>query len=240
MTSSVTILVMTNGPIYPSELILIRHGESELNVRKAIAIARHDTEKILLDEIRDADVQLTDQGKTQAIATGKVMQTKFEKLDVAYVSPFIRTMDTFHLIEREIGYQIPLKADDRLREREFGIFSQMTMFGIEKHYPQEASRLNLEGEYYYRPLGGESYPDMGLRLHSLLHSLYEHESAKRILIVTHADVIQMIRKMLERLSESQLLEMNRVDDVVNCGVTSYHYDHSADYLKLVEYNQILY
>ncbi len=225
---------------YPSELIIVRHGESELNVRKAIAIAKHDTERILLEPIRDADVELTDRGKEQATATGKALQTNIDKLDLAYVSPAIRTMDTFHLMERELGYKVDLRTDDRLREREFGIFSQMTMYGIEKHYPQEASRLKLDGDYYYRPLGGESYPDMGLRLHSLLHSLYSHQPGKRILIVTHADVVQMIRKMLERLTEAQLLELNRTDDVVNCGVTSYHYDAATNYLKLKKYNEVFY
>lgn len=226
--------------IYPSQLIIIRHGESELNVRKAIAESRQDTERILLEPIRDADVQLTDRGKEQAAATGRQLKTKYEKIDAAYVSPFIRTMDTYHIMERELGYPIPLHQDDRLREREFGILAQMTLFGIEKHYPQEAARLKLDGEYYYRPLGGESYPDMGLRLHSLLHSLYDHQKGQRIMIVTHADVVQMIRKMLERLSEAQLLELNRTDDVVNCGVTTYHFDASINYLKLIKYNEALY
>lgn len=227
-------------PIYPAELLIIRHGESELNVRKAIAIARRDTERIMMEPIRDADVVLTDRGKQQAADTGRALKTHFEHIDIAYVSPFIRTMDTFHLIEREIGYHIPLQPEDRLREREFGIFSQMTMFGIEKHYPQEAQRLKVEGEYYYRPLGGESYPDMGVRLHSFLHSLYQHQSGQRVLVVTHADVVQMIRKMLERMSEAQLLELNRTDDVVNCGVTSYYYDSTDDYLRLRRYNEVFY
>lgn len=226
--------------IYPAELIIVRHGESELNVRKAIAESRHDTERILLEPIRDADVQLTDRGKEQAAITGRALAHHFDHIDTAYVSPFIRTMDTFHIMEREMGYHIPLNPEDRIREREFGIFSQLTWYGIEKHYPQEATRLKLEGEYYYRPLGGESYPDMGNRLYNFLHSLYTHKSGKRVLVITHADVVQMIRKMLERLTEAQLLELNRTDDVFNCGVTSYHYDDTINYLKLSRYNEVFY
>jgi len=232
---------MQDAPLlYPSELIIVRHGESELNVRKAIAESRMETEKIMLEPIRDPDVMLTARGKQQASETGKALHDKFPKIDVAYVSPFIRTMDTYRLIERELGYSPDLHPEDRAREREFGIFAQMTWAGIEKHYPQEASRLKLEGEYYYRPLGGESYPDMGLRLYNLLHSLYQHQAGKCVLLVTHADVVQMIRKMLERLTEGQLLEMNRTDDVVNCGVTTYHYDADKDYLALNRYNEVFY
>lgn len=230
----------TSTTQYPSEVIIVRHGESELNVRKAIAESRHQDERILLEPIRDADVALTDRGKEQARSTGLALGKHFPKIDVAYVSPFIRTMDTFHIMEREIGYEIPLNPEDRIREREFGIFSQLTWYGIEKHYPQEAARLKLEGEYYYRPLGGESYPDMGLRLYNFLHSLYTHQIGRRVLVVTHADVVQMIRKMLERMSEAQLLELNRTDDVYNCGVTTYHYDATINYLKLSRYNEVFY
>ena len=57
---------MQDAPsIYPNELIIVRHGESELNVRKAIAMSRKDTEQIMLEPIRDADVPLTDRGKAK-------------------------------------------------------------------------------------------------------------------------------------------------------------------------------
>ncbi len=230
----------TETPIYPSELIIIRHGLSELNVRKAIAVATEQADTYTVEPIRDADVPLTDVGRRQAFETGREMSQRFDKIDIAYVSPFVRTRDTFLEIQRGLGYDISVSYEDRVREREFGIFSQLTMLGIEKHYPQEAARMRLEGDYYYRPLGGESYPDMGVRLHSWLHSLYQHQCGKRVLCVTHADVVQMIRKMLERLTEAQLLELNRSDDVHNCGVTSYHYDPHVDYLKLTNYNEILF
>lgn len=228
-------------PIYPNELIIVRHGESELNVRKAIAIAKGgDIERMTLQEIRDADVPLTARGREQAQLTGRALATRHHQLDVAYVSPHLRTRDSFSELHEQLGYSLPVHYEDRLREREFGIFGQLTMYGIEKNYPHEAARMRLEGDYYYRPLGGESYPDMGLRLYSWLHSLYEHQSGKRVLVVTHADVVQMIRKMLERLTETQLLELNLTDDIVNCGVTSYFYSPDVNYLKLNKYNEVFY
>ncbi|MBP9827215.1 histidine phosphatase family protein [Candidatus Saccharibacteria bacterium] len=228
------------APIYPSELIIVRHGESELNVRSAIAVAKGETDRIMLDQIRDADVPLTDRGREQAIITGQGLARHFNQIDIAYVSPYLRTRTSFSLIREQLGYELPVRLEDRIREREFGIFSQLTMHGIKTHYPQEASRLYAEGEYYYRPLGGESYPDMGLRLYSWLHSLYQHQSGKRILVVTHADVVQMLRKMLEKLSEEQIIELNHTDDVINCGITHYQYDPKVDYLRLIRYNEVFY
>lgn len=225
---------------FPTELIIIRHGLSELNVRLAIAKARHDSSRVLLDQIRDADVPLTKLGYEQAQHTGRALARFYNKIDKAYISPTLRTRDTFTEIQSTIGYHIPFQLEDRIREREFGVFGQMTSYGIEKHYPVEAARLKLEGGYYYRPLGGESYPDMGNRLHSFLHSLYRHQVGKRILIITHADVVQMIRKILEKLTEAQLLELNETDDVLNCSITQYSYAADIDYLRLIRYNEVYY
>lgn len=218
----------------------MRHGLSELNVRMAIANAQHDTSRTLLERIRDADVPLTQIGREQALDTGTAIARHFGRIDRAYASPSLRAHHTFLELEKGVGYPIPLQLEDRIREREFGIFGQMTRFGIEQHYPVEYARLQLEGEYYYRPLGGESYPDMGVRLHSFLHSLYRHQVGKRILVITHADVIQMARKILEKLSEAELLELNRSDDVLNCSVTHYVFDPEINYLRLGRYNEVFY
>ncbi len=225
---------------FPTEILFVRHGLSELNVRVAIANARHDTSRTLLEQIPDADVKLTEVGLEQAKATGQAIARHFHDIDKAYVSPTLRTRDTFKAIQEAAGYDIPVQYEDRIREREFGIFGQMTRYGMEKHYPMEYARLQLEGEYYYRPLGGESYPDLGDRLHSFLHSLYRHQVGRRIMVVTHADVIQMARKILEKLTEAELRELNRSDDVLNCSVTHYVYDPEIKYLRLGRYNEVFY
>lgn len=227
--------------IYPSELILIRHGESELNVRRAIAEANQDSHTIKITHgIRDADVALTERGFEQSRLTGQALGQSFDKIDFVYASPYIRTVQTLQSITQEIGYDIPMRFDDRIREKEFGIISLYTQRGIKSKFPEEEERRQLLGNYYYRPLGGESYPDMGLRLHSFLHSLYRHHPHQRILVVTHARVITMIRKMLEHLNEKELLNIEAHDDVANCGVTNYRYDPTADYPTLDQYNQIYY
>lgn len=227
--------------IYPSEVVFVRHGQSELNVRQAIAEANHEIEEMHLGhDIRDADVELTDDGREQAKLTGQALRENFKPFDLAYVSPHRRTVDTFNIIRAQLGEGLDVRFEDRVREKEFGVIGTYTRSGMKKHVPFEAKRLELDGPYYYRPAGGESYPDMGLRLHSFLHSLYSHQSNKRILVVTHADVILMVRKMLERLSEAELLKLDATNDVSNCGVTSFVYSDKADYLVLDKYNQIYY
>ncbi len=227
--------------IYPKQVVFIRHGESELNVRQAIAKANHEVEEMHLgSSIRDADVELTDHGRDQAKLTGQALRDKFQPFDIAYVSPHKRTFDTFNIIQEQLGGNLDMRLEDRIREKEFGVVGTYTQSGMKKHMPLEAKRLEMDGMYYYRPAGGESFPDIGLRLHSFLHSLYSHQSNKRVLVVTHADVILMIRKMLERLTEAELLKLDRTDDVRNCGVISFVYSEEANYLVLDKYNEIYY
>ena len=47
------------------------------------------------------------------------------------------------------------------------------------------------------------------------------------MIVTHEVVVMCFRYLLERLSEAQILEIDRVGDIANCGVTEYIYDPNA-------------
>ncbi len=227
--------------IYPTEVVLVRHGQSELNVRQAIAEANHEIEEMHLGrDIRDADVPLTDLGRQQAKATGQAIAKHYGEFDIAYISPHKRTLDTFNIIRDQLDQELDARLEDRIREKEFGVVGTYTLTGMKKHVPFEAKRLAMDGPYYYRPAGGESYPDIGLRLHSFLHSLYSHQSGKRILVVTHADVILMIRKMLERLTEAELLKLDATNDVKNCGVTSFIYSPQANYLTLNHYNKTYY
>jgi broad specificity phosphatase PhoE len=45
-----------------------------------------------------------------------------------------------------------------------------------------------------------------------------------VLIVAHSVVVLCFRYLLERMTEDQILEIDRVTDVANCSVTSYVYD----------------
>ena len=56
--------------------------------------------------------------------------------------------------------------DERLRERDLGLFDGMTGQGIKDTYPEEAARRSAMGKFYYRPPGGESWTDVVLRVRS--------------------------------------------------------------------------
>jgi broad specificity phosphatase PhoE len=65
---------------------------------------------------------------------------------------------------------------------------------------------------------------------------------ERVLIVCHAVVVLCFRYLLERLTEQQILEIDRVVEVANCSVTRYTYDPSQEdrgKLLLREYNTVV-
>ena len=48
-----------------------------------------------------------------------------------------------------------------------------------------------------------------------------------MLIVGHQVTVNCMRYLLERMTEAQILEIDRRADVANCSVTSYEFDRTA-------------
>ena len=48
-----------------------------------------------------------------------------------------------------------------------------------------------------------------------------------MLVVAHSVVVLCFRYLLERMTEEQILDIDRATDVANCSVTSYIYDRGA-------------
>jgi hypothetical protein len=51
-------------------------------------------------------------------------------------------------------------------------------------------------------------------------------------------VVKMFRKLLERMEEKDVLEIDKTNEVDNASATTYSYDKKEDRLKLKEYNKI--
>ena len=214
----------------PKSLWLVRHGESTAN----IARLRAETEKLLtidFDE-REMDVPLSPVGVEQSIAVGKGFLAQTEKPSIIFCSPFVRTSETARLIAENAGLShIQIIHDERLREREFGIFDRLTTTGAMQKYAEEMAKREKLGKFYYRPAGGESWADVALRARSFLHDLRFDYAGEQVLIVTHEVVILVLRYILERLSEAQILTIDRGRNIGNCSVTYYEAENGHLSLK---------
>ncbi|HTS70534.1 MAG TPA: histidine phosphatase family protein [Terriglobia bacterium] len=225
-----------------SRLVIVRHGESQRNVRRFQAQQEGSLE--YHGDVRDMDVGLTPRGMRQALETGKYLGRQF-RFDRVFVSPYERTLRTATVLLEQFPYAVETTVEERIREKEFGILDGLTGRGIRSKYPDEWRRREREGKYYYRPPGGESYPDVALRVHSFLGTLARDSRGQSVLVVCHSVVVLTFRRLLERLTEKTLLAIDRepAHDVRNCSVTWYEYDSGAGQrgrLVLREFNGVHY
>ena len=222
---------------WPSRLWIVRHGESMGNVARDAAY-RDGSDRIAI-EGRDVDVPLSPLGERQARALGHWFMAAGEAPEVILASPYRRAGDTATLARDAAGFpaDVPLRNDERLREKEFGVIDGLTTAGIARLMPDQAEFRRLLGKFYHRPPGGESWCDVILRLRSLLDTVALHHAGGRVLIVAHQVVVLCLRYIIEELDETQLLAIDRAGDVANCAVTEYRLD--GDRLALVRYNEAL-
>jgi len=213
---------------WPDTVWLVRHGQSAGNVaRDAAEAAGHH----LIDlATRDVDVPLSPLGEQQSRALADWFASKPapERPSVVLASPYLRALETARIVTGVMDPPAPgVIADERLREKEFGILDRMTVAGIASAYPSLSEQRGHVGKFYFRPPGGESWCDVILRLRSVLDTMTREYSGQRVLVVAHQVVVNCFRYLFERLTESEILALDREADVPNCGVTQYEFEPAA-------------
>ena len=224
---------------WPSQLWIIRHGESAGNVARDFAM-QSGAARIDIDA-RDVDVPLSALGEQQADAVGRWFNTlpEAERPEVVLTSPYARARRTAALIQHAASLAGDVVIDERLREKEFGVLDRLTSAGIKDLYPDEAERRKDLGKFYYRPPAGESWCDVVLRLRSALHTVSLHHGGKRVLIVGHQVVVLCLRYLIENMTEQEILAIDAEGDVANCSVTEYAFrstQHASGRPDLLRYN----
>lgn len=213
---------------WPRRLWIIRHGESTGNVARQAALDAGLTE-INIDH-RDIDVPLSDRGEEQAKALGRWFACNKASgvPQVVLTSPYARAERTARLISEYGAFSdAEFYLDERLREKEFGILDRLTAAGIEERFPDQARSRSQLGKFYHRPPAGESWCDVVLRLRSLMDTVGLHHAGEDVMIVAHQVVVLCLRYVIERLSEEQILAIDREGDVANCSITEYQLEDSG-------------
>lgn len=213
---------------WPDVLWVVRHGESAGNVARDAAEAAGQL-VIEIGAKRDIDVPLSALGQQQSIALGHWFgkMPESERPSVVLTSPYLRANATAELSMQAAGIdleEIVFVADERLREKEFGVLDRLTKAGIAAKYPEQTEFRRAIGKFYHRPPGGESWCDVILRLRSLIDTLTREYRRERVLIVAHSVVVLCFRYLIERMTEDEILSIDRELDVANCSVTSYEFD----------------
>ncbi len=179
-----------------TELILIRHGETPWNRERRMQ--------------GQVDTALSDTGRAQAAAlASRLAVTDFSAL---YSSDLARARETARAIADLTGHAIV--AEQRLRERAFGIFEGLTYHEIADRYPEAFVRFETRDPDYVVP-GGESARAFWARCLECLGEIGERHSGAGVVVVTHGLVLDAIYRAAHGIAHDQPRPVPLVNASVN-------------------------
>ncbi|MBI2639248.1 class I tRNA ligase family protein [Candidatus Peregrinibacteria bacterium] len=181
----------------------VRHGEAEQNKAqvlnsdpsKIFHLTKEGIEQVKRAAQKLAEILRAHGASAQASESGSRGSRSNEaelKNTMIFCSQFPRAVETAEIFSKTLG--IPVTVDNRLREHEMGVFEGKD----DKSYVR--SFADLEERYYKKVQGGESFEEMSERVIEFVNYLNRKFSGKRIVIVTHGDVIRAMARYFDRLS----------------------------------------
>ena len=219
-------------------LAVVRHGQSEANAAFVAAAVTGRLDSGITG--RDADVVLTALGRAQAATLGEWLAGRpaGERPQVVVCSPFRRAVQSWQVAQAAAaarGVRLPDPViDARLVDRRMGELELMTAAAIAARFPAEVDRRARDGEFDYRPPGGESFPDVVDRVSAALADLDRDHPGERVWLIAHDAVVLAVWVVVERLPVSDLAAVVAAGPVRNGSVTRFR--QSGGRMRLVAYN----
>lgn len=178
-----------------TELILIRHGETEWNLTGRWQ--------------GHADSPLSSRGVDQAQLLAKRMIK--EPVDAVYVSDLGRALHTAKLVGQPSDWSpVPMKE---LRERDLGVLEGLTTEEMLVEQPSVYQSFR-ENNPSYKPPGGESFCQFFDRCSSGIETICNHHPGKKIVAVTHGGVLGAVFRYILKLP----LDAERNFVLLNCSI----------------------
>jgi 2,3-bisphosphoglycerate-dependent phosphoglycerate mutase len=202
-------------------LVLVRHGQSTWNLENRFT--------------GWTDVDLTDLGRTEARAGGKLLKEGNYQFDIAFTSVLKRAIKTLWLVLEETGLEwIPVVRAWQLNERHYGALQGLNKAEMAVKYGDEQVKLwrrsydvpppALDWDDERHPRFDPRYADVKKEDLPSTESLkitlervlpYWHstiapaiQSGKRVLIVAHGNSIRAMVKYLDDISDAEIPELN--------------------------------
>jgi 2,3-bisphosphoglycerate-dependent phosphoglycerate mutase len=177
-------------------LVLVRHGQSEWNLKN------------LFTGWRDPD--LTALGIEEATTGGKALAETGIKFDIAFTSALSRAQKTLKIILDEIGQPgLETIRDEALNERDYGDLSGLNKDDARAKWGEEQVHI-WRRSYDVPPPGGESLRDTGARVwpYYLTEILPRVLRGEKVLVAAHGNSLRSLVMVLDRLSKEEILKLN--------------------------------
>jgi 2,3-bisphosphoglycerate-dependent phosphoglycerate mutase len=175
-------------------LILVRHGESEWNLKN------------LFTGWRNPD--LTEKGIGEARTTGKKLKAAGYVPDAYFTSALRRAQHTLDLILDEMGItEVTITRSKLLNERDYGDLAGLNKDDARKKWGEEQV-LIWRRSYDVPPPGGESLKDTAARTLPYYDAqiVPELKAGKTVLVAAHGNSLRSIVMAIEQLTPEQILK----------------------------------
>lgn len=204
-----------------TKLVFIRHGESIWNKENRFT--------------GWTDIDLSDEGRTEAKQAGKILKDQGFQFDFAYTSVLKRAIHTLWIVLDELNQPwLPVEKSWRLNERHYGALQSLNKTETAKKYGKEQVRQwrrgyietppHITNSDYRFPGNDPRYSNLNINDLPTSESLaltvkrvipYWNESivpkikiGNRVIIIAHGNSIRAMIKFLENLNEVEILELN--------------------------------
>ena len=179
-----------------TELLFIRHGETDWNRQHRFQ--------------GQIDVPLNAMGLTQAARVAKALAN--EPIDVLIASDLQRARTTAQALA---GPERPaVQVQPLWREQSFGILEGLDVPTIQRQHPDLWTRWTRHEADYALPEGGESNASFFARTQRALEAALDEHAGRRIVVVTHGGVLDMLWRRVHALP----LAGPRECDIPNTGI----------------------
>jgi 2,3-bisphosphoglycerate-dependent phosphoglycerate mutase len=205
----------------PGKLILVRHGQSAWNLENLFT--------------GWTDVDLTGQGRAEAAQAGRELLKERLEVGIAFTSVLKRAIRTLWIMLDEMDRMwVPVERSWRLNERHYGALQglnkaqtvaqhgedQVKVWRRSYDIPPPALAEDDERHPRFDPRysgvaagdlpATESLKDTLARVLPYWHTRIAPElrSGRNVLVVAHGNSLRAMVKMLDRVSESEIVELN--------------------------------
>ena len=176
-------------------LVLVRHGQSEWNLKNLFTGWR--------------DVDLTDLGREEAKAGGERLKARGLKFDIAFTSDLMRAQKTCQIILDVVGQSdLETIRNQALNERDYGDLSGLNKDDARKKWGEEQVHI-WRRSYDVPPPGGESLKDTGARVWPYyLHDLQPHVlRGETVLVAAHGNSLRALIMALDGTSGEEIVNL---------------------------------
>jgi len=212
-------------PILPMDIVLVRHGQSELN--EAGKASRKGDNHFFTPEFRNThsrNFRLTDLGVRQSKIAGEWLKKNVPMpLDRFYVSDYIRAKETAGYLDLP---QAEWESKLSLRERDLALMYNCPEDEKKRLFELEIRQYEIDPFLSYPAGGGESIAALCHRLKTDFVSHLDRECAnKRVIVVCHGRVMQALQLLFENLGHDEFIRLdsskNPEDRILNCQIFWY-------------------